>query len=334
MNIPDSIAKGNLGHSLSLYQGHLDKNSPPWKGNLCSIPSFYSGWLYTSLVAGGKVIKLSNLCGLYKLGKDFQDLREGLTEKDTRSTIIARCIKVKENMESILFDKIIPLVAVKKWAKDIFDYIENNVTGIEGQHSRASIKWHEPLKIDFIWELKNYIERYEAALSEELSQVPAYVVTKKGNLSTESLVEGASNGYCKRTIDLIDEFIRFEIDEAGRCLAFGLFTACGFHILRSVEVAIKGYIVAAKGSLPKNRNWGEYIVQLEDIGASSNLIDNIIILKTKRNPLMHPQDKLEEEEGISLFNICNSAMDELIKDVINKGLDDKFEKALAMLPSA
>jgi hypothetical protein len=77
-----------------------------------------------------------------------------------------------------------------------------------------------------------------------------------------------------------------------RCLAFELPTSSGFHILRAVEIGIKGYLHAKAGSLPKmnQRNWGEYIRQLELASADSDLIDVLKVLKTKRNPLMHPQD--------------------------------------------
>ena len=188
---------------------------------------------------------------------------------------------------------------------------------------------------DYITGIRDAIVVFQFALSEELRQLPAYIVTEKGNLSHIKLVDGASKGYSTETVGLLDDFIRFEIDESGRCLGFGLFTACGYHILRAVEVAIKGYIVAATGQLPKlnRRNWSVYIEQLEIAGASSNLTDLIKILKTKRNPLMHPQETLKEKDAIGLFSICQTVIEELVNEVYDKHLNTKFKEALIILPT-
>jgi hypothetical protein len=128
----------------------------------------------------------------------------------------------------------------------------------------------------------------------------------------------------------LDDTVKREIDEAGRCLAFSLATAAGFHILRSVEMIAKGYLFAASGRLPPiaRRNWGEYVVQLDKVGASSEVIDLLKILKARRNPLMHPQHRLEVEEAIGLVAICQSATETLISDILSKGLDLKFSSAL------
>jgi hypothetical protein len=100
-------------------------------------------------------------------------------------------------------------------------------------------------------------------------------------------------------------------------------------------VVLKGYVLAATGRLPplNNRNWGQYITDMATAGASSNLIDLLRILKTKRNPLMHPKDTLELEEAIGIFCICQNVIETLVSDVRIKGLDIKFTNALAALPT-
>jgi len=95
-------------------------------------------------------------------------------------------------------------------------------------------------------------------------------------------------------------------------------------------VSLKGYIVAATGQLPKisRRNWSVYIEQIEIAGASTELVDLIKILKTKRNPLMHPKDILGEEKAIDLFSICQAVIDDLVDEVYEKKLDTQFKEAL------
>jgi hypothetical protein len=183
--------------------------------------------------------------------------------------------------------------------------------------------------------LRQRVQVFSIMLTEEVDQTHVYTLTDKGNLSIDKLVKGASSGYPPEVLAMIDSWIRKEIDEAGKCLACALYTSSGFHILRSVEIAIKGYVHAAKGSLPpvNRRNWGEYIDLLTNNGASASLIDLLRILKTKRNPLMHPQDRLEEDEAIDLLCICQAVTGALVKEVKSRSLEAQFASSLAILPT-
>jgi len=181
--------------------------------------------------------------------------------------------------------------------------------------------------------LHDWVNTYETIIAEEVDRSRIFAVMNQGNLSVDSLMDGASEKYPAYVLTLIDEFIKNEIDEAGICLACARYTACGFHILRAVEVTIKGYLVALKGSLPNNRNWGEYISELNKNGASSALIDELRVLKTKRNPVMHPQDILDAEQARQLFCLCEATLCAVIDDVRNRELDSDFVSSLAKLPS-
>jgi hypothetical protein len=134
-------------------------------------------------------------------------------------------------------------------------------------------------------QLHDWVKSFSTTLDDELDDIPTYSMTNKGSLSVKSLVAGASSGYPQETKALLDAAMRSEIDESGRCLACGLNTACGFHILRSVEIGIKAYLHAITGSLPPTgkRNWGEYISQLQAAGASADFIDFLRILPRRGN---------------------------------------------------
>lgn len=183
--------------------------------------------------------------------------------------------------------------------------------------------------------LHAHIQAFSMALAEELQRGHYYRLIDKGNLSIDHLVEGASKGYPSSVVTLLDDHIKREINEASRCLACSLSTASGFHILRSVEIAIKAYVHAATGSLPpiNRRNWGEYIELLKNAGASSDVIDVLRILKTKRNPLMHPRDTLDEPEAIDILCLCQTVTGALVKDIASRNLEVKFSASLALLPT-
>jgi hypothetical protein len=183
--------------------------------------------------------------------------------------------------------------------------------------------------------VRTAIDHFQSMLEKELGDLPLFCVEHKGNLDLGRLIVGASDGYATKAKLLIDDSIRREIDEAGRCLAFALPTATGFHILRAVEILLKAYVHAVTGSLPKlnNRNWGEYISQMTNAGTSSDVTDLLKILKAKRNPLMHPQDTLDIEDAIGVFCICQNVIETLTSEVSSKSLDVKLKASLAVLPT-
>ncbi len=183
--------------------------------------------------------------------------------------------------------------------------------------------------------LRRVLEGFSVSLQDELDRLATFTVTEKGNLDIHRLVEGASRGYPPSVLELTDDFMVKEIDYAGRCLAFELPTSSGFHILRAVEIGIKGYLHAKTGSLPKmnQRNWGEYIRQLELANADSDLIDVLKVLKTKRNPLMHPQDSLDIPDAIGLVCICQAGIETLVVNVRKDSLEAKFKASLKALPT-
>jgi len=290
-------------------------------------------WIGYRIVEGGNVRKLDNLYALYELGRRLGALRSLLkVKKEMDGEIGTQCLECVKGLEYIIRGEAVSLPRSRESASVLLVSIMNLLNGEAGIGRQ---EYGAFLDAYFTGPIKANIDTFQIALSEELKLSPLFSVEDKGNLSIVRLVDGASSGYPAITIELLDDFIKQEINEAGKCLAFSRPTACGFHILRAVEIGLKGYVLAATGTLPKinNRNWGEYITQMTNAGASSNLIDLLKILKTKRNPVMHPQDSLELEEAIGIFCICQNVIETLISDVRAKGLEIKFTNALATLPT-
>jgi len=200
---------------------------------------------------------------------------------------------------------------------------------------RSKKSGYQAFTSDDVSNFRTIVLEFETVLDKELRDSPLLCVLPKGNLSIDSLLDGASKGYASSALPMLDSVIRREIDESGTCLAYARGTACGFHILRAVEITLKAYVLAATGTLPKmsQRNWGEYIKQAETAQASVTLVDFLKILKTKRNPLMHPQDTLEVDEAISIFSICQAAIEAITSDVTTRNLALEFSFALKALPT-
>ncbi len=186
--------------------------------------------------------------------------------------------------------------------------------------------WDQTLEEGKLNGFQSQLRHFETILHDELDKLPAFLCEEDllGNLSLDKLLKGAQNGYSPDARKVLSEGCRREIDEAGKCLAHERTTACGFHILRSVEMAIRQYLLAIPSFVmpPLNRqNWGEYIKLLKDYGASKETTDTLQAIKENhRNPLMHPEDNLDIPEALSLLSICQAMSELLVSDLKKRGL--------------
>jgi hypothetical protein len=176
-----------------------------------------------------------------------------------------------------------------------------------------------------IKELQESIHAFETSLQDELGKLPMFYCEdeKIGNLSVDKLLKGASNGYPEKIKKHLPPSCLTEIDESGKCLVYDRSTAAGFHMLRSVELTIRQYLLAIPGFImpPLNRqNWGQYLDLLKQHSAGRDVTDHLYNIKDNyRNPLMHPEDTLEIDEAVSLFALCQSMNEMLIADMKKRG---------------
>lgn len=168
------------------------------------------------------------------------------------------------------------------------------------------------------------IRQFETVLEDEIQKAPIFCLDRIGNLSTDSLLDGAHKGYAPEVVCVLTQACKDEIDEGGRCLAYERATASGFHLLRSVEITVRQYLSSVPGFVMpslRRQNWGEYIKLLHDHNAERVAVDTLHNIKENyRNPLMHPEDTLQLNEAISLFAVCQSMIETLVVDMKKKGL--------------
>lgn len=110
----------------------------------------------------------------------------------------------------------------------------------------------------------------------------------------------------------------FDIDESGKCLAVGRYTASVFHLMRAVEIALKaiGKSLGIKPP-PRNDNWGIWLGAIKDAitkrGQDRAWVDKDYyqdiyqrldsVKDASRNPTMHVETIYPEEEAEILFRI-------------------------------
>lgn len=168
------------------------------------------------------------------------------------------------------------------------------------------------------WEIARAATEFEHVLAAELEGLATYFVSQKGIYSTNDLVENAEMHFAQAIQDQIPPAALSDIKQAGKCLAFDLDTAAGFHILRATETLVHQYYVAAVGAnlKRKDRNWGAYVRNLNahrknnpDSQVDPKLISLIDqVREHHRNPVIHPELMLSAEEAQTLFSVCTGVI--------------------------
>ena len=89
--------------------------------------------------------------------------------------------------------------------------------------------------------IRNCLATFETVFSEEMREAAAYFVPKRGIYSTPDLVDAADQTFPKDIRPFIPQKTCQDWRSAGRCLAFNLLTASGFHVARAVEGTLEAY---------------------------------------------------------------------------------------------
>ena len=177
--------------------------------------------------------------------------------------------------------------------------------------------------------LHQSIETFEHQFSAELKKIGTYLVPERGIFNTAGLMDGADNHIHESVREAVPEFARSEFRKAGRCLAFGLYSASGFHSARAVECVLRSYYGIFMGQSPKKNDAG--------LGLMASHLNNLFEKKDPparlpqkntvrhlrdfanfdRNPLIHPsaQLDLEEIDAQTLFNSAQGVIVEMAKEL-------------------
>jgi hypothetical protein len=164
--------------------------------------------------------------------------------------------------------------------------------------------------------LRNGVNALTSTLRDEATHNYILCVEDQRCFSSYALVEKIETCFAKDSWRVIEKAAKREFEEAGKCLAIERYTGSGFHALRGVECVIRQCIVEMTGALPRKRDWGHYVEVLKQNGADpgcTSVLDNIRTLE--RNPLMHPEDWLEIDDAIAIFNISHTAINRLVADI-------------------
>jgi hypothetical protein len=162
-----------------------------------------------------------------------------------------------------------------------------------------------------VWQVREAYKNFKIVLLADLGVLHSYFVTQKGGFDTISLLAYGENLFPPELASKVPEAL-FDARQAGKCLAFELPTACGFHVFRATESVLRKYYLQVTGSsvAPKVRNIGVYLNSMKQKKVGDEKINFALkqMADLYRNPLIHPEAVLTQEEAIGVFGLARSAI--------------------------
>ena len=125
------------------------------------------------------------------------------------------------------------------------------------------------------------------------------------------MVDAADQSFPAEVAPYIPDKSKADWRAAGRCLAFNLLSASGFHVARAVEGMVEAYYQFFSGNAGETLNsWNDYVKALEKIAAGNptpcpaakTLAELKQMKDDYRNPIMHPRVMLTEADARMLFD--------------------------------
>ncbi|QDC09142.1 hypothetical protein FHY55_07760 [Oceanicola sp. D3] len=148
-------------------------------------------------------------------------------------------------------------------------------------------------------------------LSSELGVAPVFLLERKEGYDTDTLCSAGHQLFPTSIIVKVPD-VWDDMQEAGKALAFDLPTACGFHVFRVLESTLRAYwdCVSDKKKRPKPATIGNFARALKEENLGEEKIWETLsqISRLHRNPIMHPEVLLTNEEAIETLGIARSAI--------------------------
>ncbi|MEE1611858.1 hypothetical protein [Microvirga sp. CF3016] len=192
------------------------------------------------------------------------------------------------------------------------------------------LDWGKDWNTNFIadWEfltLKRKVEAFQHVMAAEFQNSATFYVPQRMGYHTPTLILNAT--VCAGLWDepRFQGVARHDFNEAGKCLAFGMPTAAGFHAARSVEAILILYYEAFCGPRPERLMMGDAIRALEaKVDPEGPLSPSRKVLRTlreikdlDRNPLAHPDATLDMIEAKALFDLAGIAIVSMLRGMYN-----------------
>jgi hypothetical protein len=281
------------------------------------LPS-HGGAVHEDICEASSTVERVNQYPLYELGKVLRTLADRVELDEQPATKIYLPIMGSlRALDALLKGAPFPLgiskTATAELRAEIYSIYAKNFTETDASGKRKS-RWPEESDILYSWDIsgiKPKLDKFETLLSTEMSESATYFVPARGIFSTAALIDVADKSFPMEISGFVPEKAKEDWRAAGRCLAFSLFSASGFHAARAVEATMEAYYQLFLGKPGKIlRSWDEYHKELSKIVAANpnptpqpkTLIEFDQMRQDYRNPIAHPRVSLTEADARVVFN--------------------------------
>ena len=259
-----------------------------------------------------------DLFRVYDFGHDLHGIR-GLYGDTTVGDLFFPLMTGRNAMEALLSDEpAVKLSLARDAATELRDALNSLYARYFYDHSTGKhIYPDDPKKTVQSWEMSGVrlaMQNFDAVFRVEMRKAATYMVPKKGTYDTADLVDQAEQTFSPRIRSIIGEQALTEYKNAGRCFAFALYSAAGYHACRAVEVLLRAYYRAFVGADDARKKvWGELIDDLEGVETGTKPDDKTIaylksIKDFDRNPLMHVRVVLSLDDADVLLSSAKIVM--------------------------
>jgi hypothetical protein len=298
--------------------------------------------------AGEKqTVERIDLFRIYQMGVDIHRLADFQERETQASSLFVPIMNAIAAIASLLSDSAPTKIEISRQAA--FD-LQKSLTDLQGKHfSDQSGNFAFPEQSDMVqpWEIytvRDKLRVFEAAFKAEMESAATYKVAKKGIYNTGDLVDRADEAFKQSLIPYIGKTALDEYQAAGRCYAFGLFTASGYHSCRAADAVLREYYRLFTGkTCAGDENWGSLLNDLcggqkgqkpaKDAAALAPLgtLEQIKHLKDfDRNPLSHLRSVLDESSADELLSRSKVVIMAMAGDIMAK--KESIEPTLALVP--
>jgi hypothetical protein len=259
----------------------------------------------------------------FELGETLQKIKDFSGELDG-DDVFFPVYGAHQAVDALVEGKPLELTISKACAKrlkdELWTFINRNfrTDGDDGKRQWKFPSAGDPKIGAWEWaDPKAALTDFETIFREEMREAAIYRVPQRGIYDTGKLVDSADQSFPTETVTVIPQKTREDWRAAGRCLAFNLLSASGFHVARAVEGTMEAYYQAAyalpsTGKKATLNSWGDYIKALEaarsanppkaPLVPSEKVIAEIQQMKDDyRNPIAHPRIVLSESDARMLF---------------------------------
>lgn len=224
----------------------------------------------------------------------------------------------------LLNGKPIPLGITRDAAEQLHSTIDNILNDFfKGKpNEKGKREWvfpttESPLIPEWRWSgIVSSLDKFETIFAAEMAEATTYYIRPKGIYLTPALIDRADDSFPEELLEFIPDKTRADWRAAGRCLAFNVYTASGFHVVRAVEGMLEKYYQVLTGNPDKTLNgWHDYLTELKKPpvdgkpAAEEKTIAAIQRMKDDyRNPVAHPRVVLTDPDARLLFDMGESVI--------------------------